>query len=153
MEFSDYTRASFKQDLLDHEGHRYRVEREEKESKKERGYFEGCLCALVAFYQEHLDHRNYEDVKIAREWLKIHLHGEYKVINGVAEKVGKSTKNQLHEVNDKVIEWLVENYATPEEAMNPKKYKLWKDTIFPYGGPDNYIDYMVDIGLLKSYNF
>src|SRR3954462_7054216 len=47
---------------------------------------------------------------------------------------------------ERVMTWLVENYQPPIEALTPKKYKHWRDAIFPYKDPDNYIDYLIDIG-------
>jgi hypothetical protein len=46
--------------------------------------------------------------------------------------------------------WLVENYQPPIEAIDPKKYKHWRDAIFPYKDPDNYIDYLIEIGILQA---
>ena len=31
----------------------------------------------------------------------------------------------------------------------PERFKLWRDTIFPFGGPDNFIDYNIETGILR----
>jgi hypothetical protein len=51
---------------------------------------------------------------------------------------------------ERVMTWLVENYQPPIEAIDPKKYKHWRDAIFPYKDPDNYIDYLIEIGILQA---
>jgi hypothetical protein len=38
------------------------------------------------------------------------------------------------------MDWLIENYAPPQEAIDPEKYKNWKKTIFSVKGADNCID-------------
>lgn len=123
------------------------------ESSKQRGWFEGGLCPLVAFYHEGLDHRDSKDVKKVREWLKMELNSEIVGLFGKTHRIAKSTKNELNSgFLERVVEYLVENYAPPDQAMDPKSYKHWHDAVFPYGGPDNYIDYLVSINILKKMN-
>ena len=43
-----------------------------------------------------------------------------------------------------------EHHNPPTEAMDPKKWKHWHDTVFRYGGPSTYIDYLIETGILKS---
>jgi hypothetical protein len=50
---------------------------------------------------------------------------------------------------ERVIDWINENYDPPSEALDPEKYKHWRDTVFPFGGADTYIDYLVELKLLK----
>lgn len=52
--------------------------------------------------------------------------------------VGKSTKGRdaLQPFLERVVDWLVENYAPPIEALEPERYKVWQDTIFPTGEHD-----------------
>lgn len=150
MKFAPQTRMLFKQQLMDNPGKRYEIQPLKVESERMRGYFEGALVSLVTFYQEGRDHHSTNDLRLVREWLKLHLNAEYCVIGGVSEKVAKSTKGALKDVIERTTEWVTENYAPPEEALNPEKYKKWRDEVFPFGGPDNYIDYLVDIGLLHD---
>jgi hypothetical protein len=50
------------------------------------------------------------------------------------------------------MDWLVENYQPPAQALDVEEFKNWRDTIFPSGGPDNYIDYLREIGVLNRAN-
>lgn len=60
----------------------------------------------------------------------------------------KRTKGELKNVVERIVEWLMENYAPPVEALDSSKYRKWRDEVFPFGGPDNYIDYLEEIGIL-----
>ncbi len=120
------------------------------ESGKQRRYFEGAVVPLIAFYQEGMDHRNYKDHDKVREWLKIEFNSELVNIGGKAHKVAQSTKNKLNQgFLERITDWLQENYQPPMEALNPADWEHWHDTIYPYGGPDNYIDYLLEIKKLK----
>ena len=43
----------------------------------------------------------------------------------------------------------MENYQPPAQALDPERFKEWRDTIFPALGPDNYTDYLVSVGILR----
>lgn len=120
------------------------------ESKKQRGFFEGAIVSLVAYYQEGRDHHNHQDLEDVREWLKMEFNGAFVELGGKVHRVAKTTKgrDQLQPFLERVLAWVMENYEPPPEALNPAEYKKWRDTIFPYGGPDNYIDYLRDISVL-----
>jgi len=122
------------------------------ESKRQRGFFEGALVPLVAFYQEGMDHRNQEDLRRVREWLKIEFTSEGVMLGGKLQRVAKSSKGSyaLRLLVERTVEWLQENYQPPVEALNGESFKHWRDTVFPYGGPGNYIDYLVEVGTLKA---
>ena len=111
----------------------------------------GAIVPLITFYQEGIDHRNNEDRRNVREWLKTEFNGTMVHIGGKMHVVGRSTSGRevLTPFVERVVDWLTENYAPPAEAMDPKKYKEWRDTIFPFGGPDNYMDYLLEIGILR----
>jgi hypothetical protein len=127
------------------------------ESNKQRRFFEGAVVPLIAYYQEGLDHRNSEDCQRVREWLKLEFNGEFLTLGGTittvstTHKVAKSTKGRdaLQPFLERVMEWLIENYAPPVEALDVENFKHWHDVVFPYGGPDNYIDYLTSLNLLK----
>lgn len=122
------------------------------ESGKLRRFFEGAVVPLVAFYQEGLDHRDGHDLQNVREWLKIEFNGEIVEMHGRAHKIGKSTKGRaLQGFVERVIDWVVEQYAPPMEALDPKKWKRWRDEVYSMpGSPDTYIDYLTETGLLKK---
>lgn len=121
------------------------------ESTKQRGFFEGGVCALVAFYQEGMNHLDPEDIKTVREMLKIEFNGVFVKIGGKSTKIGGSTKGELNEgFLDRVIDWMEEEYGIDRAVvLNPATYKDWRDRVYPEGGPSNFIDYMVEIGLLQ----
>jgi hypothetical protein len=121
------------------------------ESTKQRKFFEGAVVPLVVFFQEGMDHRNTEDLRRMREALKIEFNGEFVPVGSKGvKKIGKSTKGELNKgFLNRVIEWIEDSYGVdPKEVLNPKEYEKWRDEIFPYGGPDNYVDYLVSIGKL-----
>lgn len=119
------------------------------ESDNQRGFFEGCICQMMTYYQEGMDHRNYKDVQKVREWLKIEFNGEIIDIAGKPHRIAKSTKNKLNMgFLERCIDYMKENYAIPDEAIDPKKYKHWKDTVYPFGKHDTYIDYLKDLNIL-----
>jgi hypothetical protein len=114
------------------------------ESNKQRRYLEGAIIPLITYYQDGLDHRNADDCRKVREWLKEEFNGELVEIGGKAHRIAKSTKGReaLVAFLERVVDWLVENYQPPAQALDPESFKEWRDTIFPSGGPDNYIDYL-----------
>lgn len=148
---SDHSREVFADDLKKHPGHKYRIERITPESKNQRGFFEGAVVPLETFFQEGMDHRNWEDCRRVREWLKLEFHAEMVTVNGKVKRVAKSTKNELNKgIIEKIIEYQIDQHGiNPDEVLNPKNYKIWRDTIFPYGGPDNWIDYCVNLHQLE----
>ncbi len=152
LQFGPVGRASFKQYLHDNGPVRLTITVDLPESGKLRRYYEGAVVALVAYYQEGMDHHSSDDRRKVREWLKGEFNGEMVTVNGKVHTVAKSTKGRavLAPFVERVIDWIEENYAPPAEALDPEKYKHWRDTVYSFeGGPDNYIDYLVSIKLLK----
>lgn len=148
---TDFMRENFKKFLKNHEGARIEFVPVLPESGKQRAYFEGAVIPLITFYQEGLDHRNGSDCAQVREWLKQEFNGQMTVVNGKSRIVPKSTKNLLNSgFLERVLDWLTENYRPPQEALLPEKYKDWRDKIFPVAGPDNYIDYLCEMNILKN---
>lgn len=148
---SDYNRAQFINWTRKHVGERVGISLLVPESSKQRGYFEGAICPMVAFFQEGLDHKNYEDVKTVREMLKIEFNGVYVRVGDKSTKIGGSTKGELNQgFLDRVVDWMEEQYGINRaEVLDPKEYKKWRDEIFPYGGPDTFIDYLVSVGKIS----
>lgn len=151
LDFGPYNRGKFLGFLKEHPGIRLTISAQLPESGKLRRYYEGAIVPLITFYQEGMDHRSGEDRRKVREWLKQEFNGDMVEIAGKMQIVGKTTKGRaaLNPFVERVTDWLVDNYSPPAEALTPEKYKNWRDTIFPYGGPDNYIDYLCEIGLLR----
>lgn len=148
--FGAYEKAHLKEFILKNPNMPFEIVPLLPESKKQRGFFEGAVVPLVAFYQERMDHRNHKDRREVREWLKVEFNGDLVAIGGKTHRIAKSTKRELNKgFLERVIEYLEDNYAPPKEALDTKKYEDWRDRIFPHGGPDNYIDYLVEIGILK----
>ena len=149
---SDFARAKFKQFLKDNNGMRLEIRPMVPESKKMRGYFEGCLVALATFYDHHLDWKNSEDQKRMRETIKAHFNPDYINFGGKVEKIAKSTagREALKKVTEDTLDWLKENYSPPDEAINPEHYKKWRDTVFPHGGPPTYLEYLLELGIIKK---
>lgn len=146
---SDYNRANFRKWLQNHDGARVEFHLVLPESRKLRGYFEGAIVPLFCFYQEGMNHLNQGDLEKCREWLKIEYNGEIVVIKGKAHKMSKSTKGrELAPFVERVLDGLGEQ-GYPVDVLIPDEYKKWRDTIFPYGGPENYIDYLLSIGKIR----
>lgn len=147
---TEYNAARFREDLRKNNGAKYRIERITPESRDMRGFYEGGVIPLACFYQDNLDHRNNEHIKIMREWLKQEFNSEWFEVNGKAQRVSITTKGgkTLKKMIDKTSEW-IEEQGGDVSVLNPKAYKDWRDSIFPFGGPDNYIDYLVSISKLK----
>jgi hypothetical protein len=149
---NDNNRERVRQWCLKNEGARVELRPILPESGKQRRYFEGAIVPLVCFFQEEIDHHDGEDLRKVREWLKLEFNGEIIDIGGKANKVARSTKGRaLNAFVERVIDWVVEQYAPPLEALEPEKWKRWRDEVYSLpGSPDTYIDYLVEIGLLKK---
>jgi hypothetical protein len=151
MQFSsDYSRASFKEFLRTNGPVRLTITPELPESAKMRRWYEGAVVPLITFYQDGLDHRSGEDRRKVREWLKGEFNGEMVEIGGKIHTVAKTTKGRetFNPFVERVVGWLEDNYAPPAEALDPEKYKHWKAAIYPHGGPETYIDYLVELNIL-----
>lgn len=132
------------------EGKRIVITDFDYESKDQRGFFEGGVVPLIVF----LDGRDYKDndeCRRTREALKLEFNGELTVLKGKSIKISASTKGQLNNgFLDRVVDWAEEQYAIDRtQVLNPKDYDKWRDTIFPFQGPDTYIDYLLETGRLR----
>jgi hypothetical protein len=140
---SEYNRSRLKNFLIKNAGVRLIIEAMTPESIKQRGFFEGAMIPMITFYQDFLDHRNRDDNRKVREWVKIEFNGEFVVIGGISAKVAKSSKGELNRgFLERVRDWM-DDQGYKTELLNPKDYFYWRDKVFPNGGPDNYIDYLV----------
>lgn len=149
--FSDWSKNKLREYIKENPGAPFVLKPILPESHRMRGFFEGAICPLVAFYQEGMDHKNAEDIRSVREWLKIEFNGTVVEIKGKLHTIAQTTKYKLNQgFLERVIDYLIENYAPPYEFLDTNGYKDWHDRIFPYGGPDNYIDYLVERNILKK---
>jgi hypothetical protein len=146
---SDFTRARLHEWMKEYRW--FEIKPYQRESRKQRGFYHGAICALYAYFHENLDHHNPDDIQKVHEWLKIEFNGEYVVIGDKSHKIGKTTQGELNlGFLERCINNLIENYGLDDAVLETDRYKNWRDTVFPHGGPDNYIDYLVDIKLLRK---
>ena len=149
MDFGERNRAIFKRYLSENPGRLLKITPVLPESGKQRRFLEGAVIPLVTYYQEGMSHTSHEDCDKVREWLKLEFNGDFIEMHGKVHRIGKSTKGRdaLQPFLERVVDWLIENYQPPAEALDPANFKHWHDTIRPYGEA-NYIDYLRSIGLL-----
>jgi len=129
-------------------GRRVQIGDYEYESQGQRGFFEGAVVKIATYFEDYLDYHDSKDCKYMRDWLKAEFNPVWKKIQGEMRRCPGSTKGKLNDgVVEKIINWLVDqNGIDPFKVLNPQIYKDWRDRIFPYGGPDNFVDYLVSIG-------
>lgn len=121
------------------------------ESGKQRRFYHGAVVPLIAFYQEGMSHTNPHDLEGVHEWLKLEHNGEMLLIKGKVHRVGKSTRGELATgFLERVMDWIEENYSPPKESLDPEKFKYWQDVVYANGGPENFLDYLVEINVLKN---
>ena len=149
---NSFMREKFAKFVKFHEGKRVFITPTFKESDKQRGFFEGAVVPLVTFFQEGMDYRNSDDLRNIRESLKIEFNGAFTTLNGKSYKVGKSTQGKLNDgFIESIIDWLEDNYGIDrQKVLDPKEYKKWRDEVYPFGGPETYIDYLLELKLLKK---
>jgi len=150
MDFGDYNRKLVKDRLKEDVGARWKLVKITPESNKQRKFFEGAVIPLACYFHEKLDHKNNIDCEIMREWLKIEWNGELLEKDGKLHKIGMSTKGKLggdKGLIDKIIDDMEEQNGMELRSfiLNEKEYKNWRDSIFPFGGPDTWIDYCISI--------
>lgn len=151
LNFGTYTRIDLKKFMKENPNMPIKLCPILVESKDQRGFFEGAICPLMTFYQEGMDFHNSKDIRKVREWLKIEFLGELVSIKGKVHRIAQSTKNKLSlGFLERVEGYLIDNYAPPEEIFDTNKYNHWRDAIFPYGGPDNYLDYLIELNILNK---
>ena len=146
---TSYNRERFLWDLKENPHARYRIERITPENRKVQRFYHGACIPLWAFLNG-LDYRDGNILGELHAQAKREFNGDMIIVDGNPVKIGLSTKGKLRVILDKFVDYLEENYAIDrDEVLNNEKFKYWRDVIFPGGGPDNYIDYLVDTGKLK----
>lgn len=148
---TEHNRARFRQDLKDNDGARYRIERLSPESRDQRGFYHGAVLPLWAFLDGN-DWRDHNTLEHYHHEAKKEFNGDIIIRAGKKEKFGKSTKGVLNRgYLDRIIDFLEEQYAINRvEVLNPETYKVWRDELYGTGETDSFIEYMVELGLLKA---
>lgn len=142
---SENNAIRFKAFLQKNPGIYLRIEPVTPESTKQRRFFEGAVIPMITYFQDGMDHREPDDNKRVREWIKLEFCPDFINIEGKRKLVPGSTKGKLEKDHliEKVIGWM-EEQGMPTELLSPNDYKSWNDTIRMDGdGPDNYIDFLV----------
>lgn len=152
LDMTIYQRATLKDTIKENAGSRLRliIEKETPESNKQRRMFEGGYIPLWV-YLDGGEWRNSDVLAQYREVAKRQFNGAYVMIAGKSELVGQSTKGVLNEgFLEKLGDFIEEQYGVEKNnVLNPEEYKYWRDKVFPYGGPETYIEYLITLGKLK----
>lgn len=144
-EHQDYLKRKY---VGERAGRRIRLTIEEvtPESRNLRRFYHGAIIPLWA----HLDGKDYQDSAVLAEFHEVaknEFNPKMIVVSGKAYKVGRSSKGKdLQPFVERVIDFLTEQYGIdPMEVLNPETYKDWNDRIYPYGGPDTFIGYLLSV--------
>jgi hypothetical protein len=150
MQISDYNRRSLNDFVKDpkNAGTIVEIESRTPESNNLRRYFEGAIVPFITYFQEGYDHHSDEDNRSVREWLKLEFNGTAKVIKGKTHIISATTVGKLREFTERVLDW-AGSQGYPIQVLSPDEYKKWRDEIYPYGGPADYLDYLEELGKLK----
>lgn len=150
LKMSDYTAAHFRQDLKENPSARYEVERTTSESRNQRKFYHGAVLTLWAY----LDGKDYKDSAVIdnmHDVAKREFNGEDFIVKGKIHRVGKSTKGELNEFVERVVDYLEGNYGIDRaKVLDTKLYKKFRDEIYMHGGFDTFIDYMLSLNLLSK---
>lgn len=148
LAMTEYQDATKRQFARENAGKRVRLvlEKVQPESRSLRGFLHGAIYPLWA----HLDGKDYRNSTVLatlHEVAKEEFNPEWITISGTLRKVGKSSKGkELQGFVNRVIDFLVEQYGIdPSEVLSPDVYKDWAARIYPFGGPDNFISYLISI--------
>lgn len=149
---TDFMRERFKIFLKNHEGARIEFVPIVPESKNQRKFYHGAVIPLWV-YLDGKDHRNSDILEQQHEIAKLEFNSTLVVSNGKTYRIGQTSKQKLATgFIETIIGYLQEQYGIdPMKVLNPIEYKKWKNEIYPFGGADNFVDYMVEIGLLHSF--
>jgi len=145
LNFSPYNRIRLKEWMKENHGRLMKLTAKHVESAEQRGWFEGGLIPFITYHQDNMDHHEADDRHKVREWLKLEFNADMVAIGGKTHMIAQSTKGVLNEgIIENILAWC-EDQGMKVELLDPKIYKKWRDEIRPFGGPDNFIDYLVKI--------
>lgn len=121
------------------------------ESRQQRRYLEGGLIPLFVFFQGN-DYTDTAQIEDARQDIMDEVLGVSRLnrLTGKVEVHAQSSKGKdnLNKVCEWLIAYLFEQYDCPHKAVDHEQFKVWRDTIYPEGGPDDWITYLIETGVL-----
>jgi hypothetical protein len=121
------------------------------ESRKLRGYFHGSLIPVWAYCNE-LDYRDHKVLEQLFEVAKQEFSPEILIVDKVPRKVSASSKGRaLKKLTESLYDYLVENYAVDERAINPNEYKKFADEIYGTSDYEDFIAYAIDMKWLSTH--
>lgn len=142
---SDYNRMRMRDWCKKNHGRLIKISAKHVESPEQRRWFEGGLIPFIAYHQDNMDHHSSDDLHRVREWLKLEFNADIVVLGGKTHTIAQSTKGALNEgIIENILAWC-EDQGMKTELLDPNIYKKWRDSIRPFGGPENFIDYLVKL--------
>lgn len=116
-----------------------------RSSKNQRGYLEGAVVPVYAYWQYGLDPRlPSKDIDIRDLFKADFWYDVIKKRDGSPRKTLKSWSKQQNQVLDKYTEWANENGAP---VPNEQLYKLWEDVYSMDTRWSHYWDWLEFLGL------
>ena len=148
LDYGDYNSASIRDYIQKNPNSIFELKPLLPESNLVRRYYNGGLIPMFCFVSG-MDWKDSKVKDAAHELVKQEFNPGYFEWKGKKVKLGRSTKGRenLNALVERLSAYLLENGATPE-SLDPEKFKEWRDTIYPYGGPENWIDYCLETFLL-----
>lgn len=152
IEVSEYHTRLLKQAVKDNNAPiRGIIQVLQAESSKQRKYLMGGLIPLLIY----LDGGDYKDNETCDRYFQVYkaeFFPEAVKINGKIHLFGQSTKGSksLNRFIERVQDFISEQYGISysNEAINPEKYKEWRDTEMSLSTED-WIDYCVKMKWVK----
>ena len=83
-----------------------------------------------------------------REWLKLELANGACGRRGAQNRKVEWGREVLNQFVEDVVGWLQDNYAPSAQALELASFRELRDGV-RWARPDNYIDYLVQAGVLK----
>lgn len=153
IEMGDYQHAKLLKELRENPNSPIVISSLLPESRQQRRYLEGGLIPLFVFFQGN-DYTDLSVIASARADILKEVLGvkHTNAITGEVEKIAQSSKGRenLNKVCEWLLDYLVVNFDCPHEATDHELYKKWRDSVYPYGGPDDYITYLLELNILKK---
>jgi len=144
------TPEQLKEYAAKHEGGKFNIVPYVPESPRQRKFYHGAVLPLWAFLNDW-DYKDTDNLTFLHGEAKNEFNSEVMFLDGKKVKRGKSTKGALQEHIEKVILYLEEQYAIDRlKVLNPEHYRDFMDRVFMEGKYTDYIDYLIDLGILQK---